>query len=250
MIEPLPSPFASLYQAHHASYREDLPFWLDLAALAGGPVLELGCGTGRVSIPLATAGFEVYGLDRDLGMLAVLDTQLPPEARRRAHVFQGDMAAFHLEKRFALVISPCNTLSTLPGEALRATLALAHCHLLPGGLFAASLPNPHVLRRLSAHSEPEPEEVFRHPESGHPVQVSTGWRRQGEAVEMAWHYDHLLPDGRVERLTWRVSHSLAPVGVYVEELARARLEVIQTLGDFAGAPFSEDAPNLILIAAR
>ena len=57
--------FPQLYHAHHNRSLEDLPFWLELAAQAGDPILELGCGTGRVLIPLAQAGYHTIGLDND-----------------------------------------------------------------------------------------------------------------------------------------------------------------------------------------
>ena len=64
--------FPTLYHAHHGQYQEDLPFWLKLANQQGGPVLELGCGTGRVLLPLARGGFQTVGLDNDLEMLRFL----------------------------------------------------------------------------------------------------------------------------------------------------------------------------------
>ena len=71
--QPLPNKSAKmlplLYHAHHNRYKEDLPFWLELAARHGDPVLELGCGSGRVLLALAQDGYQVYGLDNDPGML-------------------------------------------------------------------------------------------------------------------------------------------------------------------------------------
>ena len=64
--------FPKLYQAQHSEYQEDIPFWLVLASEQGSPILELGCGTGRVLHPLAEAGYTCYGLDHDPGMLAMV----------------------------------------------------------------------------------------------------------------------------------------------------------------------------------
>ncbi len=57
--------FPLFYHAQHQNYLEDLPFWLGLAATQGSPILELGCGSGRVLLPLALAGHRVLGIDND-----------------------------------------------------------------------------------------------------------------------------------------------------------------------------------------
>jgi len=89
---------------------QDLPFYLELALATGGPVLELACGTGRLTAPLGRAGFPVVGLDLDTDMLTV--------ARRRCAglpvwFVRGDMRAFALGRRFPLVVVPYNGLQLL-----------------------------------------------------------------------------------------------------------------------------------------
>ena len=111
-----PRMLAQLYDAHHQQHIEDIPFWLELARLADGPVLELGCGTGRILLPMLEAGLPVVGLDLDWNMLAVL-TEKNHAAKQPPPVIQADMAAFHFNQRFSLIILPCNTLSTLEETA-------------------------------------------------------------------------------------------------------------------------------------
>jgi SAM-dependent methyltransferase len=241
--------FPLLYHAHHAHETEDLPFWLELAARQGNPLLELGCGTGRVLLPLVKAGYQVYGLDRDPAMLAVLRMNAPNELRPGLQLLQSDMTAFHLGKRFALILLPCNTFSTLAQPARLATLERVAMHLRPGGSFAASLPNPALLKRLPAASDTELEDILSHPLDGEPVQVSSAWVRQGDLFTLSWHYDHLLPDGRVERLSARVQHYLAPVETYLTELRAAGLEITGIFGNFDWSPYDAGAsPHLILLA--
>jgi hypothetical protein len=87
-------------------------------------------------------------------------------------------------------------------------------HLAPGGIFAASLPNPLRLASLPARGPAEVEETFPHPRTGNPVQVSSAWQRRKDAFTLTWHYDHLLPDGQVERQTVETCHSLQPLEAY------------------------------------
>jgi len=239
-----------LYHAHHSLHTEDLPFWLDLADRTGSPILELGCGTGRVSLPLVQSGHSVVGLDLDRAMLETLQQNTPPSLADRVHLLQADLTDFHLAAAFHLVLLPCNTYSTLIRDQRIAALACIREHLKKGGLFAVSLPNPTLLMRLPSHSSPEVEEIFPHPLDGEPVQVSSGWKRSGRSFLLSWHYDHLLPDGRVERLSAQVRHVLASTQTYLDEFAQAGLQVIETYGDFDRSVYVPESPSLIIIAAR
>ena len=240
--------FPLLYHTHHSLHMEDLPLWLALAGQHPGPILELGCGTGRVLLPLLQAGHVVYGLDHSLEMLRFLHDNLPPALQDKAHVFLADMACFHLAEQFSLIILPCNTWSTLPAEQRQAALERISAHLAPGGAFAVSLPNPDALAEMPRQGEEEVEETFTHPHSGFPVQVSSAWRRSKGHFTIFWHYDALLPDGQVERLTAQVEHLMEPAEVYIQELEQAGLQVSAVFGDFDQAPYTAESPALILAA--
>ena len=240
--------FPEYYHAHHSLHPDDLPFWLALAARQGGPVLELGCGTGRVSLPLARAGHHVFGLDLDPAMLAYLRRSLPPALAGRVLCWQGDLTAYHLARQFPLIICPCNTYSTLEAAKRQAALRCARRHLAPGGVFAFSMPNPELLRSLPPLSPAEVEEVFPHPQDGAPVQVSSAWQRGARWFTLHWHYDHRLPNGQVERLSAAVRHEMIPLEIHLEELAAAGLRLVQVYGDFSGAPYQADSDELIVIA--
>ncbi len=234
-----------LYHAHHASHSEDLPFWLSLASRQGDPILELGCGSGRVWAALVQTGHRVYGLDLDPGMLDFLRQD---SNSRLPLVFQADMAAFRLSIHFPLIILPCNTLSTLTPAKRTATYQCVRQHLQPGGLFVASLPNPAALAALPRRGAAEVEEVFPHPRDGEPVQVSSEWQRSRLTITFFWHYDHLLPDGRVERTTLQAQHDLASVESYREALESSGLKIKATLGDYNGSPYHPDSPYIIILA--
>lgn len=238
--------FPPIYHAHHGKYVEDLPFWEALAAAHPGAVLELGCGTGRVLLSLQAAGYRVSGLDNDLEMLRFLMRRIPAGEPRR--IFLADMAAYHLAQQFQLILMPCNTLSTLAEAARQRVFACARSHLPAGGCFAASLPNPTVLREMPARGEEEVEEFLEHPETQGVLQVSSAWRRSKGAFTVTWHYDHLRPDGMVERLSVRVSHSLAVLETYQAELQQAGLKIEQVFGDFDRSGYDAESPNLILVA--
>jgi len=242
--------FPLLYHAHHSLHPEDIPFWLELSAQQGDPILELGCGTGRVLLPLAQAGHRVVGFDRDRDMLQILVRNLPAVQPARVSIFQADVEHFRLDLRFALIIFPCNTLSTLFPAVRAVLLQRAAQHLLPGGIFAASIPNPLLLKRLPRRMESQVEEVFPHPLDGEPVQVSSAWQRFENRFVVDWHYDHLMPDGRVQRVSSRVEHDLASPDVYIQALESAGLELAGEYGDYDRSPFTRTAPFWIFLAKK
>ncbi|MCJ7533336.1 MAG: class I SAM-dependent methyltransferase [Anaerolineales bacterium] len=254
MFSPALPLLPQLYHAHNSLYLDDIPFWLKLAERYGSPILELGCGTGRVLLPLTKAGYRLYGVDNDPDMLMFLHSQIPAGLEPAPTIIQADMT--RLVDRlseiagFALVISPCNTLSLLSPAERKATLASAYCLLRPGGCLALSLPNPEELVRLPQASPPEIEEVFPHPVSGLPVQVSSSWRRTSMSFIVRWDYDQLLPDGQVEHASVKLSHSLAPAQTYLAELTSTGFTGIETYGDFDESPYEPDSPELILVAFR
>jgi ubiquinone/menaquinone biosynthesis C-methylase UbiE len=119
----------------------DAAFYRGLAEGTGGPVLELGCGTGRVLLPIAALGIPCTGVDASWSMLAVLRAKNPPP---NLELVEGRMESFDLgDRRFRLVTSPFRALQHLldvPSQL--AALANVRRHLLPGGMFAFDVFDP------------------------------------------------------------------------------------------------------------
>ena len=243
--------FPIFYHTHHKNFNEDIPFWLSLARWQGNPILELGCGTGRVLLPLAQAGHIVYGLDNAPEMLAFVERQISPDLRPNINIIEGDMTSFNINNLFRLIILPCNTYSTFDTEIRKQMLEIIFEHLAPGGVFGVSMPNPNLLSALEDSTvEPALETIFDHPESGNPVQVSSRWKRIGETLSFIWHYDHLLPDGKMERLTVSTDHKLATVEQYITEMLTAGFTIRSTYRNFETGPYKPDSNYLIILAQK
>jgi SAM-dependent methyltransferase len=119
------------------SYAADLALWRELTSTVDGPVLDVGAGTGRVTLDLARRGVTVHALDYDPVFLMALDERargLPVETH------EGDARDFDLGRTFPLVLAPMQTVQLLGGEQGRAGfLRSARKHLAPGGLLAAAI---------------------------------------------------------------------------------------------------------------
>jgi SAM-dependent methyltransferase len=127
----------------------DLPFYLDVASGLTGEALELMCGTGRVSIPLAEAGARLTCVDASAGMLARLREKLArrPEAARNVTVIQADVRDLALDRQFDLILLPFHSFSELTAaEDQRRVLASVAGWLRSGGRFVCPLHNPPVRR--------------------------------------------------------------------------------------------------------
>lgn len=242
--------FPQLYHTHNSLNSEDLDFWTRLAESSCGAVLELGCGTGRVLSWLAQKKAPVYGLDHDYAMLAFFKKNTPAGLLRNVRIFQADFTRYHLGIRFDLIFLACNTYSTLSAQQRLQVLHRSYSHLVPEGVFAVSVPNPASMIRLPRTSDLEVEELFPHPADGEPVQVSSAWKRSRNQMIITWIYDHLLPDGSVDRLQYEVVQQITPVDILLGEFSSAGMKVGEIFGEFDGSPYSEDSPYLILVSTR
>lgn len=233
----------------------DVSFYLDQALAGGGPVLEIGCGTGRLSIPLARAGHEVWAVDVSAGMLAQLQAKLaeePEAVRQRVHVVRQDAAALDLaECRPALAILPFNLLMLVPDPAAeRRILASVARHLVPGGRLVLDVMNPAVLPQ-DADPRPSPSRPRRNPRTGNPyVRHAQAAAVDGLGVQLlsGW-YDELLPDGGIRTTRFGFAWRMIGRGELDAMLVEAGFMPEEVHGDFAGARFAPTSSRIV-VAAR
>jgi SAM-dependent methyltransferase len=232
---------------------EDVRYYVDLAAERGGPVLEYGCGNGRITLPLARAGVEVVGVDLSAPMLADLRRRLEGESedvRDRIDARQGDMRSVLLRRRFPLVIVPFNAFLHLYGrEDVERFLACARKHLARGGelVFDVSIPEPSELARdpKKAHFAPR----FRYPDEGGGTMVRYSERfdydRLRQVLFVAMEFHPL--DGGEPWMTPLAHRQFFPQEL--EALLHYNgFAITEQYGSFGGDPPSQESRTLILHA--
>ena len=250
--------FAELYDAVYAG-RDDAGFWRTMAAAAAGrPILELGCGTGRVLLPLARAGHEVTGIDLSERMLDVCRTKLrlePPEVRERVQLLAADMTAFELESRFGAITIPFASFQhLLTVEEQLACLERCRAHLSPPGRLVIDLPNPEPAPLSAVHEQADagaaPVELVDWTE-GRQIRwwaSMSDSRRSEQIYAFEVTYEVVGADGAVERLSETLQ--LRYVFRYELEhlLVRAGLRVVDIYGDYDCSPYGDESPAMIFVA--
>ncbi len=239
--------------------RDDIPFYVELAkeaAAASLPVLELACGTGRVTIAIAEASVNVVGLDNSPAMLAI--------ARRKSggltnvRWIQGDMGDFRLDERFGLVVIPFRSFLVLLTVAeQKACLGRIHDHLVDGGRLALNIFNPNLVlmgRRLSEKRRALRRAADARDQAG--GRIVRRWQRSdygtaAQTVDWRWRREELSDTGA---LISRAAKTLRLRYVFRFEmehlLALSGFEVEALYGWFDRRPFADDSAEMVWVARR
>jgi len=238
--------------------RADLNFYVEAARDSGGPVLEVGCGTGRVLIRTARAGIKIVGLDLSPGMLKMCEARLLAEAkevRSNVRLVLGDMRDFDLKETFSLVTVPFRPFQHLiTVEDQLACLDSIRRHLVPGGRLIFDLFNPSlealVQNNLGQEMGEEPEftsidgrRVIRR----HKI-VSRDYFNQVQQVELIYHVKHT--NGREERLV----HPFPMRYLFRFEaehlLARSGFDIENVYADFDKSAYGSKYPGELIFVAK
>jgi SAM-dependent methyltransferase len=229
------------------STKGDVEFYRELAHVAQGPVLELGCGTGRVLLEIAVDGFPCTGLDVSPRMLdALRRKEIPPTLRLAC----APMQDFDLgEVRFSLIFAAFRGFQHLYAlEDQLACLACVRRHLAPRGIFAFDVFSPDPLRIRTSH-EPEAEDA-RFEQDGEEIVRYTGVDRDPDrqicVARMRYERSHegeVFDDETIEiRMRYFFREELEGL------MARSGFENICVYGDFNRHPYAEDSEDIIIVA--
>ena len=239
-------------------FRGDIDGYRRRAQACGGAVLELGAGTGRITLPVARDGVSIWALDADAGMLDRLTRKAaaePPDVRQRITIVAGDMRSFHIDRRFALVVIPFRAfLHNLTADDQLACLRCARRHLDVGGRIAFNIFHP-SLEYMAHHAGPLAGvwrwTVSRTLPDGAMVMRSEANRYDTvrQRVHSHHRYDLYGRDGNLQR-TFLISLELAYLyaGDVRSLLEKSGFSDVVINGGFTGEPFASDTDELVVDA--
>jgi SAM-dependent methyltransferase len=234
--------------------RRDVRFWTRTAGRASGRVLELGCGTGRILLPLMRAGIDVVGIDRAAAMLSRVHQRSRRAVRDRSHagrprIVRGDIRSLPFTSgEFAMVIAPYGILQSLLRDGdLRATLQSVHRVLESGGLFGMDL-----VPDVPNWKEYQGRTKMRGRASGgtHLTLIETV--RQEPAKQLTT-FEQCYVERRgtkVARHRFELTFRTPPIRSMIRRLERVGFVLEGVLGDYRGGPWVERADTWIVLARR
>jgi len=236
----------------------DLPFYVDLAKQIGGPILEMGCGTGRVLLPIARMGIEIHGLDNAPTMLGILRERIqnePEQVRSQIALHQGDMRQFRGQKKYALVTIPFRPMQhmyTLEDQV--AALKTGAFHLDNDGILALDVFFPKF--QLMDVGIGEEMLELEWPARSHPGRIVRRYFKK-DAVDkihqvfsatfiFRTYHNETLVSEETERI--KLSYYAYP---QLKALFRlAGLEAVEEYGSFSKTPLDNTAKEMIFLLRR
>lgn len=231
--------------------RRDIAFWQRMAAPVDGPILELGCGTGRVAIPLARSGSRVIGIDRSASMLARAGQRVKrAKLGATLQLIRGDIR--HLpfpDRTFPLVMAPYGILQSLLDEALlKATLNDVRRVLTRGGIFGLEL-----VADLPAWDEYADRVTLRGARGPHGKPIRLIETVKQDRRRHITRFQQTFVEGRgrsATRKTFSLAFRTVSVPEMVTRLEQAGLEVAALLGDYQGGAWDLRADVWIILARK
>jgi SAM-dependent methyltransferase len=250
------SRFARWYDLDQGVFEDDIPLYRELARRTGSPILELGCGTGRLVLALAQAGHRVTGVELQPAMLARAEARVRAAGRavaRRVSLLQADLRTLELPERFHLAVLAVNTWMDLAGPVEQArALAVAARHLVPGGLLVLDLFHPHPTALAPVEGGLFLEKVLTDPETGQ--QACKFVVRQVDYAQQiltaTFFYDETDADGRVTRTAMTFSLHYLHRAETERMLEAAGFTVEQVYGSYELDPYTDDAERMLLVARK
>ena len=256
------------YDALNSFLVADIPFYVEEASRAaesrrenphppakdagrmGHPVLELACGTGRLTIPIAQSGVEIVGLDLAPSMLAHARTKAEA-AGVKIEFVEGDCRAFELGRKFALIFMAFNSMQHLHDyESLAALFASVRKHLAEGGRFVFDVFNPKIATLARAAGERHLEREYQDPDGKGTMlfENSMVYDDAAQVSHIQCYFVRRGPDGEELEVRREELHLRSFFPQELDLLVRSQgFEIVQKFGNFERKPFASGEPKQVVV---
>jgi 2-polyprenyl-3-methyl-5-hydroxy-6-metoxy-1,4-benzoquinol methylase len=243
--------WAAIYDQVYDYLDHDISFYVQQAMASGGPVLELGCGTGRISLPIGRAGIEVMGVDISPKMITQARRKIAGEP---VTFRQGDMQKVRLQQKYRMIIMPFRSFqSILSIEQQIETLATVSEHLAPDGIFVFDTIVPDMFALTIDDNRPSHVRDIPLPDSGHTLVIyaQNDWSMLEQINHTRVIIDEIDRKGDCIKRFYR-DFSLRYTFRYEMEhlLYRCGLRPELLYGDFDGGPVTNESEDLVWLAKQ
>lgn len=242
---------APFYDAEHSRFTEDVDLYLNFAEASGGPLLELACGSGRLLLPLAEAGYEITGVDTSALMLERAKQMLEEaDVISRSHLIQQDMRTLQLGQKFRLAFVALGSFAhVVTPKAQQQALAAIRAHLATGGTFILDISNADV-RYMEQMSGQVLHQGTWTLEDGSLLThfVSPASSATSHFLELTHFYDQHRQGEAVRRTVVTTQLYLFERREMELLLEQAGFSVKEVYGDYDLGPYERESPRMIFIA--
>ena len=245
--------WADIYDSVFSYVIDDIPFYVEEATRAGGKVLELGCGTGRVSIPIAQASMDVVGIDSSSAMLARAREKARESGTPNLKLLRADMRDFNISGKFDLVIIPFRGfLSLLSVDDEIRTLMNIRRHIATGGKLIFDIFVPDLNMMVQEGDVPYHFRDVTDPKTGKRLIIwnQASYDAFSQVMDIRTTIEQLDDSGRVSSkmyrdfalryiFRWEMHHLIRLCGY----------DVLALYGDFERGQFHEGSAEMVWVAS-
>ncbi len=242
---------APFYDIEHAHFSEDLDMYTNFAELSGGKILELACGSGRVLLPLAQAGYELTGVDSSARMLELArETLQEAGAAGRCTFVQQDIVELGLGQKFRMAFIALGSFAHITTrKAQQQTLSAARAHLSPGATFVVDISNSDARYMEELSGQMLHQGSWQDKDKTYLTHfVSPASATQRHLLELTHFYDRHSQGGPVQRTVVTTSLYLFERSEMELLLEQAGFVVKDVYGDHDMGPYALESPRMIFVA--
>ena len=249
----VPDPYENplLYELEYQDYTKDVGFYVALSRRVGSPILELGCGSGRLGIPILEAGAEVYGVDQSQPMLDHFTAKVNdrPALKGRLTLLRADFCTLEMPRAFPLILAPFNALHHCSStRELAALFRTAHRTLVPGGYLAFDC---YLIDRSLYDRDPDERyeaRWFKEPHTGEAIYSweQSWWEESTQVHHVSYHYQR--QSGTVE--TTHLALHMYERALIRQLFEEAGFKLCYEWSDFEGSPVGTTDQKWIVLLQR